>query len=942
MSKFISKSKFWFALFSIFFIYINIINGLDEVSEQENQYPGAPGVNPQKGFMVHIVCHSHDDSGWLDTIDGYYNTRVDNIISTVTEAMIANPNRKFVWSEIGFLTKWWARNPAFRDKFQKLVNESQMEFVNGGWVMSDEACTSAEAFIDNLEEGNRFIKEQFGERFLPMSGWQIDPFGHASKTAALEAMDNYKNIILHRITTDLRDELGRKKDLEFIWRGSHGNNSEIFTHVLDDPYWFPDFNLDEPMGTVDDNVQRLVFDLKHTIIRRRDHYKSPHILVLIGGDFKYNNAQTAFEIIDKTIDNLNLNTVEFNVKYSTMGNYFSDVRKWFRQTGTPIKHQYSNTDFMPYIENNIGDNWVGYYTTNPIFKRESRRLTSLQRLGELINTQTGANIESQLRDTMRNSSFIQHHDAITGTHLVHVGVDYMNRMQYAIAKLGESIATSTNLLAMKSNKMNSITHSDTDSLPLVFFNPLGWNRKEVKMISMFTTYNPGYCPFAVFEEDSQIPIECTISSIGVENFNWTIAFVIDIQALSYKVFKIQTIGNESPFSKLLTEQKIPGLKILENNYIKVELTDKGFINSISEKNGVSHNILQKIMRYRTSYRNGAYIFRANGPAVEENLNFSLTTFILGNIYSQVRIKFNQDEVVIRLYNTGSKIYDENVDISYTLPDCDNTDRIVRFQTDINGSFYSDDGFELRERAVYNTTGPIDRAYVPSVTTALLMDPNSGVGFVCNSDRSKGAAAIYEGNIEFGITRSSYYDDSKGLSYPSMPKKTTTVNHRCRLDRDPLNYKGQNYRFNEPIYQVQQNMVPNSKAYSKIENQLPENIHVLNFKRFNGEFLIRLINIYPAETRIATSVNLPTIFRSLEPDNCREMYIGGSSEMNYSDMNLCKTTFNCTYEPIVTYIIGGIRTARDPPGGSDLLPLPINECFIRIQPGEIKTIRFSAS
>lgn len=32
---------------------------------------------------IHFVCHSHDDVGWLDTPQGYYETKVRSIITTV-------------------------------------------------------------------------------------------------------------------------------------------------------------------------------------------------------------------------------------------------------------------------------------------------------------------------------------------------------------------------------------------------------------------------------------------------------------------------------------------------------------------------------------------------------------------------------------------------------------------------------------------------------------------------------------------------------------------------------------------------------------------------------------------------------------------------------------------------------------------------------------------
>ena len=44
--------------------------------------------------------------------------------------------------------------------------------------MNDEATCYYEDMIDNLANGHRFIKKEFGQEYLPTIGWQIDPFGH--------------------------------------------------------------------------------------------------------------------------------------------------------------------------------------------------------------------------------------------------------------------------------------------------------------------------------------------------------------------------------------------------------------------------------------------------------------------------------------------------------------------------------------------------------------------------------------------------------------------------------------------------------------------------------------------------------------------------------------------------------------------------------------------
>ena len=70
---------------------------------------------------------------------------------------------------------------------KKLVAKKQLEFVNAGWCMNDEAITHYNAIIDQMTVGLRFVEENFGPEARPRIAWHIDPFGHSSGMATLLA-----------------------------------------------------------------------------------------------------------------------------------------------------------------------------------------------------------------------------------------------------------------------------------------------------------------------------------------------------------------------------------------------------------------------------------------------------------------------------------------------------------------------------------------------------------------------------------------------------------------------------------------------------------------------------------------------------------------------------------------------------------------------------------
>jgi len=63
---------------------------------------------------VHIVPHSHDDVGWLKTVDQYYyganntiqHSNVNSIISATVLALLEDPSRRFIEVEQAFFQRW--------------------------------------------------------------------------------------------------------------------------------------------------------------------------------------------------------------------------------------------------------------------------------------------------------------------------------------------------------------------------------------------------------------------------------------------------------------------------------------------------------------------------------------------------------------------------------------------------------------------------------------------------------------------------------------------------------------------------------------------------------------------------------------------------------------------------------------------------------------------
>ena len=53
---------------------------------------------PIKGKInVHIVPHTHDDTGWQVTVDQYYHNEVYYVVDTVVTELMKDENRRFMY-----------------------------------------------------------------------------------------------------------------------------------------------------------------------------------------------------------------------------------------------------------------------------------------------------------------------------------------------------------------------------------------------------------------------------------------------------------------------------------------------------------------------------------------------------------------------------------------------------------------------------------------------------------------------------------------------------------------------------------------------------------------------------------------------------------------------------------------------------------------------------
>ncbi|GJN04751.1 hypothetical protein PR202_ga22323 [Eleusine coracana subsp. coracana] len=419
-------------------------------------YNTSAGVVPGK-LNVHVVPHTHDDVGWLKTVDQYYvgsnnsiqGACVQNVLDSLIPALLKDENRKFIYVEQAFFQRWWRnQNDMIKDTVKGLISAGRLELINGGMCMHDEAAVHYIDMIDQTTLGHRFIKEEFGQ--IPRIGWQIDPFGHSAVQAYL---------------------LG----------------AEIFAGIFPQNYEPPPggFYFEDDPLLFDYNVEERVNDFVAAALAQANITRTNHIMFTMGTDFKYQYAETWFRNMDKLIHYVNKDG-RVNALYSTPSIY-TDA-KYAANEPWPLK----TNDFFPYADN-PNAYWSGYFTSRPALKRYVRMMSGYYLAARQLEFFKGRRNSGLTTDYLGDAlALAQHHDAVTGTEKQHVANDYAKRLSIGYTQAQDLVSTSLGCLTESGSKSCCSSPTTKFSQVVLVYNTLGWKREDVLRVPIEANFEQKY------------------------------------------------------------------------------------------------------------------------------------------------------------------------------------------------------------------------------------------------------------------------------------------------------------------------------------------------------------------------------------------------------------------------------------------------------------------
>ncbi|XP_054150682.1 lysosomal alpha-mannosidase [Melozone crissalis] len=782
-------------------------------------YQSCPPTRPDM-LNVHLVPHSHDDVGWLKTVDQYYygvrnkdqHAGVQYILDSVVAHLAAVPSRRFVYAEVAFLARWWQQqDTAMRRLVRELVQQGRLELVGGGWCMSDEAAAHYRGALEQQALGRRFLRRLFGDCGTPRVAWQIDPFGHSRELAAIFAQMGYDGLFLGRV--DHQDKWARlkRRELELIWRGSDSlepPRADIFTGILPNQYNPPpglcwdQLCTDPPVVDGDGperNVDTVVTSFLRAAAAQAQQYRTNHIIMTMGSDFHYENAHLWFKNLDKLIAHTNArqaNGSRVHALYSTPSCYLRELHR--ANLTWPLKMD----DFFPYSDG-PHQFWTGYFSSRPALKGYERLSSGFLQVCSQLETLAGPSVRdgpygpgdsSVLREAV---AVAQHHDAVAGTERQHVADDYARQLAKGWDSCQVLVANALSVLGgtkeplVFCNALNISVCPLTEATPhftVIIYNPLAWDvtwpvRLPVRATSYSVT-DPQGQPVA----SQVIPVSGVTRRLrgGAGGAPGELLFQAWAPPLGYSTFQVKQLSPGNTWDTLRwplgTSWDTSGdaEPQIENEHLRVRFDPiTGHLLEIQNlPKGISLPVFQSFYWYNASsgdgqspQASGAYIFRPVAPTPIPVAKRAATHLIKTALVQELQQNFSEwCSQVLRL-RPGQPY----LELEWTvgpIPVGDGTGKevISRFETPLRtaGRFYTDsNGRQVLERRrdyrpTWNLTQtePVAGNYYPVNTRIFIKDQK--VQLTVLTDRSQGGSSLQDGSLELMVHRRLLHDDSRGL------------------------------------------------------------------------------------------------------------------------------------------------------------------------------------
>eukprot|EP00998_Keelungia_sp_KM082_P012717 NODE_90_length_2706_cov_70.163242_g86_i0.p1 GENE.NODE_90_length_2706_cov_70.163242_g86_i0~~NODE_90_length_2706_cov_70.163242_g86_i0.p1 ORF type:complete len:876 (-),score=216.77 NODE_90_length_2706_cov_70.163242_g86_i0:77-2323(-) len=554
--------------------------------------------------------------------------------------------------------------------------------------------------------------------------------------------------------------------------------------------------MDDP-NLEDNNVKDKVDHMVKWANEQAEAYRTKNILIPMGEDFQYQQANFWFKNIDKIIKYANEDG-RVNVLYSD-----PNIYTWAMNQADEVMPLKDDDDYMP-LQDEPGAFWSGFFTSRPTLKRFVFVANKLLQTARQIAAVAGVASNGGMFDSLQAAIGLGvHHDAITGTEKQHVAFDYAKRLA---AGIGDTVQATAKTLQTVSNSTLPWKHclllnqsmcdstADVGNVGAKDVRVLVWNPKSQAQ-SVVTRIPIGGLAVSVIDERTGQAVRSQVLEAPKSTTNYKdgngLKYEVwintsSIPAMGFATFRLQSPNATSDFKPAKSTNTGPNppasFPRLENEYLIVQFGTNRLESITDKRTGVTVNVTQNWGYYRDNDKvpfSGAYLMELDegekprsfgDPTIsvygQPDMGVDVRMHWHDWLYQSVRLPVNSKYVEIEytvgpvphdpfLNNTG--FFGSEVISTFTT----NLGTNGAWKTDSNGRDMMQRKRNYRKYYNFNNTQQVAGNYFPVSTAASIAGNDAQLTIL--TDTPQACGSINDGELEFLVHRRLSTLDFRGVT-----------------------------------------------------------------------------------------------------------------------------------------------------------------------------------
>ena len=479
---------------------------------------------------LYFIAHTHWEGAVFKTREQYLRMGLPHILHAL-QLLEEHPEYRFTLDQACYVEPFLARYPQEAERLRRFVRDGRLEIAGGLDVMLDVNMPGGESFARQVLYGKGFFRRELGVDVT--SGWQLDTFGHHAQMPQLLRLAGYRSQWFFRGVANW------DVPAEFVWEGIDGSRI--------DAYWLPHGyaivygSPADPQGFTDSMVER--FEQLSPSARGAERVGLAGADVCVPEDHVTGLVEWFNEQVDRP----------FQLRLAVPSEYEAAVA----QRAEP----------GPVIRGELNPIFQGTYSSRIELKQWTREiegsLTTAETLGVLLDWLDERPDVQRLWQAWEPALFNQAHDLMSGVMTDHVYEDTVRSFCFSRRIAGDEVETRLGRLA-------ECVDTRGAGIPLVVFNPLGWDRTDLAEADVGLTQK-GISALRLLDSDGQpVPVQIREARRYPDGglHQVRLAFIADdVPALGHAVYHLEGLSGAPEDGDAAASADA----VLENEHFRVEV-----------------------------------------------------------------------------------------------------------------------------------------------------------------------------------------------------------------------------------------------------------------------------------------------------------------------------------------------------------------------------------